>query len=344
MNNMSDSRKEKTAFFLIKKFEMLFPEFEHDLNIDDLVDKLDKIKYCQISGRIFRSSNKSDIYIAPILPFNHKMLVTIERVAFICKDAKRFYRKIFEYIIENPNSENTEQFRDMKLIFNTTRNVAIEKNNNKTKNEQSDFTDEPLDYEQLIAKASIKTSNDLRRQNLSIIRKEIEEPFKLVNSRFQNIEIDVFPESVIRFKIRRCQQRSLDKGLSCNMTFENTKDIFLATHCALTGMLLDKGPNNSEPKVNTFSIDRINRFEGYNIHNIMVLCHEANKIKGNLEKRNYSESIEQITNILQKTKKLVIEQHQRNPNLQFTKSKKINKIIADYESRKQKDDSCRCAF
>lgn len=336
------SKDERNAFFIIQRFESLFPELKHNLTADDIVSKLNDIQHCQISGLLL---NKHKTYLIPLIPFEYNLLFTIERVAFVCKEVKVFFRSVFEYIIQNPDIKDCENFKNMNLIFKTTANSVKERYINHPNNSLFLNID---NYDELLKKAYTKTSDDLRRYNIQNIQNKSQNNFELIPSqkisKKREFISQVFPESIIKYKIRKCAERSHIKGLTCNMNMENTVDIFSRTHCALTGVFLDKGPNNSVPLPNTFSIDRINRFEGYNIHNIMVICHEANKIKGNLERNNYSEDPAEIKRILQETKKLFFKEYKNNPDYQFKKCVKINQIVSEYIKHKTEDKMLRCAF
>lgn len=336
---------------LVRRFSSEYPHLKQSFSVKDIVEKIESIDACQITGRVF-VTEQSKYSIIPLKPFSSDT-VNANRVAVVCRSVRKQYHELVEYIIQNPELDNIEKYKESLLRFDlvndTVKAYYLEKG-------RGYFFDVP-DYSSLFEKYDEKTKSEILKEK---IKESLKSGVVVNNLLIQNLldrkprnnipvkpkskkeikkkKIDsIFTESAIRSKIEKFKLRSKEKGLTCNVTFENSRHLFQRKYCQLTGMLLKSHPSTKFAYPDSFSVDRINRFEGYNVANMIVLCHEANQIKGDLEKFNYTEDISKIKKILKETKARVINKYKDNSEYVFkgNKTRDIDFILKDYiEARK----------
>lgn len=150
----------------------------------------------------------------------------------------------------------------------------------------------------------------------------------------------LFTNKEIKSKISSMRKTSNKKGLTSNINKQNSKHLFEMEYCQISGMKLERvksaKSNCHDDTVNLFTFDRINRFEGYNIYNILVVCNEANKIKAFMEKHNYTESQDNLINIIKKVRDLIVMKYENDKNFSFdpTKAKSPEEIVNKYLNKK----------
>lgn len=144
-----------------------------------------------------------------------------------------------------------------------------------------------------------------------------------------------YSDRAILRKIEMCKERSKSKGFTSDLTFENSKHLFSVTHCQLTGLPLVKATKTQEDNPFGFSIDRINRFEGYNVSNLLIVAHEVNKIKSKLEWSNYTESVENLREILTQAKDMMLKRHSHDNLHNRKKPLPIDTIIENYLAKSE---------
>lgn len=331
----SRQKKDRDFSKVILRFDKNFPEFKHNMNKRDVAHRVSTATHCEISGIPFVSLDK--VYVVPVYLFD-KNIINVNRIILVNRLVRSYYRELYDYILENPNVIDIEQFNKSDARFNIAKEKAFEQ----YKNHGRDFESENVviydNFDHIYERYDTKTKQELININIAISREK--ESINNLDKKLDNSHIVLhrknliqvpnksgFTDRLIKFKIRRCHERSKAKGLTCDVNFENAKHLFEVEYCQLTGMRLDKTElKNGKHLPNTFTLDRINRFEGYNLHNIAVICHEANDIKSDLERFNYTEDLDRIKEIFKEVRFRVWNKYKGNSSYKF--NKKIPSIDA----------------
>lgn len=329
------SRNNKYRDFqkIILRFEKNFPNLKNNLNGRDLSLRLNGVTHCEISGIPFSSLDR--VYPVPIYILDEN-IINANRIILVNRVIKLTYCEIYNYIEQNPHEINVSDFNKSNARFTLSKEQAFQiYKDNDIIDPKNLFIHENFDH--IFERYETKTKQELININILASReKEIINNLdkKLDNSHFilhRTNALPIAPAKKVCFskkqilsKIKRCHERSKSKGLTCDMTYENSKHLFEIEYCQITGMKLNKSENkNGKNLPDTFTLDRINRFEGYNIHNIAVICHEANDIKGKLEKFNYTEDTQKIKKILEETRFRIQNKYKGNSSYGF-KKKPVN--------------------
>lgn len=326
-------------------------------DIDDANERLEGVKYCELTGIIFTTSQ--EIHFAPVKPFENIGITGAYKIAIVCKDAYEFYLNLYKYIIANPDFPDIESYKISHLKFELTKETVL-KNTNKEIVQITNYSHLFSRFElktkreklkDIVKKASDVIVNNLQPldekkintyQNINISKKT---PGRLIKQAYEEkLEESLFLKRQILYKLSIFRKRSQEKGLSFNMNLKNSEHLFSIKYCQLTGMRLNKADCAGYSLDNSFSIDRINRFEGYTVANVMVMCHAANKIKGKLERFNYLEDLDEIKKILAETKRITIHNYKGKKSCKFDENKvtPIENIINNYIEKKK--DQCENRF
>ena len=336
----------------LNKLELDYPDLNNFFNADDVNERLlilNNIYHCEITGIKFESLN--DIFFIPTKPFEN-VKVGAYQTALVCEEAYIFYRNLYNYIIEHPELQNIEKYKTTLLRFQLTKDNVLT-NSEKEKIEVLEHSylfsifDMKTKREKL--KDAIKNSNSPVINNLSPVEnKKIISEQKIKNfknpkempGRLAKISVEekerdkisLFLVKQVYYKLSTFRKISEEKGFTCNMNYNNSKHFFEVKHCQLTGMTLTKNDFSGPANRNSFSIDRINRFEGYNTNNVIVMCHFANQMKGHFEQFNYSKDVNELKEILERTKDYVLNYYKNKKKSPFVESKviPIDTIIQNY--------------
>lgn len=329
------SRNNKYRDFqkIILRFEKNFPNLKNNLNGRDLSLRLNGVTHCEISGIPFSSLDR--VYPVPIYILDDN-IINANRIILVNRVVKITYCEIYNYIEQNPDEINISDFNKSHARFTLAKEKAFQVyKDDEIINPENLLIYENLDH--IFERYDTKTKQESINTNiLASKEKEIINNLhkKLDNSHFVLHRTNALPigttkkvgfsKKQILSKIKRCHERSKSKGLTCNMTYENSKHLFEIEYCQITGMKLNKSQcKNGKNLPDTFTLDRINRFEGYNIHNIAVICHEANDIKSKLEKFNYTEDLHAIKKILEEVRFRICNKYKGNSSYSF-KKKTVN--------------------
>lgn len=348
---MSDNNNKisgKKAAEMLRKFSYTYPQIRCSIQPNEIVKLINKIEFCQISGKVFPNF-EGRLYIVPVNPFEEKV-VNIDRIIITCRIAKKFYWTLQDFV-KYSSDFNIDEFLSSQARFQVAKQQTIAHYKEHNLANEYDFVnienyDEIISLaekptsreklnEQIKANPSSETINNLA--SIKPLRPIIKTPSVPKGKKKKASSDTLFSETIIRKKISVYHTRSKIKGFSSDLTYENSRDIFCRRYCQLTGMLLKKYDHVKFAPSDSFSIDRINRFEGYNRANILVMCHEANQIKAALEKFNYTENIKQLKEILEETKRRVFHKFKDDPNYQFriNKVKSVDEIIKEYLKKKK---------
>jgi len=307
--------------------------------------RIENVNFCEITGLAFDCVK--DMFFVPVDPFSESRIINVYNIAVVCKDAYSFYKKIYQYILDNPDFPNIEDYKKSHLRFQLTKENIL-----------SDYPEkeriEILDYSFLFDNIGQKSRKERIKDALAIALDSPVinnlQPLKPKNPINRNVPAlnakpkkskttdELYSERTIKRRIRDFNDRSNAKGLTCNMTFENSKHLFSFKYCQLTGMKLDRNKNSKHALPNSFTIDRLNRFEGYTVANTIVMCYEANQIKSDLERHNYTENLSQLIRILDETKRRVLNKYKDNSEYKFktSKLKAPSDLVGSYKDKKKK--------
>lgn len=334
----------KKAAEMLRKFSYTYPEIRCSIAPNEIVKLINQIEFCQISGKVF-TNFEGRLYIVPVNPFEEKV-VNIDRIIITCRIAKKFYWTLQDFV-KNSSDFNVQEFLNSQARFQLAKQQTIAHYKEHDLANEYDFVNIE-NYDEIISLAEKETKREILNKKIKenqsteiinnlnepkVLRPIIKTPLPTKKKKSDKL----FSETIIRKKISVYHVRSKRKGLSSDLTYENSHNIFSRRYCQLTGMVLKKYDNVEFAHADSFSIDRLNRFEGYNLANILVMCHEANQIKASLEKFNYTEDIKQLKEILEETKRRVINKFKNNSTYKFrtNKVKSVDDIIKEYLDKKK---------
>lgn len=338
----------KRASDMLRKLSYSYPKIRHNIAPHEILKLVNKLDHCQISGKVFIDMER-ELYIVPVNPFEEKV-VNVDRIIIACRIAKKFYWNLQDFVRHNSDFTFSE-FLNSQARFQLSKQQTIEHYQKHDPSGVHSFVDIG-NYDEIISLAEKPTSKEKLNEKIKAnpspetinnlasikpLRPIIRTPSVPKAKKKKANSDTLFSETIIRKKISVYHTRSKIKGFSSDLTYENSRDIFCRRYCQLTGMLLKKYDHVKFAPSDSFSIDRINRFEGYNRANILVMCHEANQIKAALEKFNYTENIKQLKEILEETKRRVFHKFKDDPNYQFriNKVKSVDEIIKEYLKKKK---------
>lgn len=335
----------------LNKLEHDYPELNIFFNADDANERLllNNVYHCEVTGIKFESLNK--IFFIPTKPFEN-VKVGVYQTALVCKEAYDFYHNLYSYIVNNPELKDIENYKNTLLRFELTKENVLKSTEKetieivehsrlfsifdmKTKREKLKEAIKNSNAPAINNLSPVKDNNVINEQRIQTFRNAKNMPGRLAKKSVEEKERNkqsLFLIKQVYYKLSTFRKISGEKGLTCNMNYNNSKHFFDVKHCQLTGMVLTKNDFSGTANYNSFSIDRLNRFEGYNTNNIIVMCHFANQMKGRFEKFNYSKDVNELKEILEKTKDYVLNYYKDRKNSPFVESKvvPIDTIIQNY--------------
>lgn len=322
----------KKVSALILKFKRSVPEFTCHLIEKEFFYILKDITHCQLSG--IKISNQSEVSLILVDPLTKNKEINCNNVLLVSNNTKKFWVDLHSFLDENSHTTEFDHFNDLSARLNLTKNKMI------AKLEDDDFIE--IDINNII-----QTNETIPERILNL---QCAEEKRLLHKKLHNADLSVFihpkekkylyNDKEIIAKVRGCRQRSLDKGFTCDLTFKNAKFLFKIDHCQLTGLPITKFTSNVESKSLCFSLDRINRFEGYNLSNILVIAQEANEIKSYLERENYTENLDNIRTILETTKSIMLKRHSHDALENRVTPMSIDDIMKHYLSKRKNEKRC----
>lgn len=303
-----------------------YPQLTFDILEKEIVARIkatasDGFSYCEVTG--FKLNDMGNVFIIPINP-NATTTVTINQLLIVHQQTIDCWFELHKILKETPSFLALDDFKSqLSLVQKTIRGKSKEKSlSPKTVNHT------PLLERALITPERIINFNN-RLATLEINSGPIFKPSAHVR------KVSFYSDRAILRKIEMCKDRSKNKGFTSDLTFENSKHLFNVTHCQLTGLPLVKATKTQEDNPFGFSIDRINRFEGYNVSNLLIVAHEVNKIKSKLEWSNYTESVENLREILTNTKDMMLKRHAHDNLHNRQKPLPIDTIISNYLAKSE---------
>lgn len=317
---------------IIGSFKRSVPELKVDIIEKEVFSIFKSLTHCQLTG--LPLSHRNELSLVIIDPLEIKKEININNVLFISNNIKKFWNDLHSFLLSDTNSQEHNFYKDLLTRLTFVKNTIQEKS--KVKN----FCE--IDLEKII-----NTNKTIPERILNL---QCAEETRLLHKKLHNADLSVFVhpkekkylynDKEIIAKVRGCRQRSLDKGFTCDLTFKNAKFLFKIDHCQLTGLPITKFTSNVESKSLCFSLDRINRFEGYNLSNILVIAQEANEIKSYLERENYTENVDTIRYILEKTKSTMLKRHSYDALENRVTPMSIDDIMKHYLSKRKNEKRC----
>lgn len=317
---------------IIGKLKRSVPELKVDIIEKEVFSVFKSITHCQLTGLPLAHRNECSLII--IDPLETKKEININNVLFISNNIKKFWNDLHSFLLSDTNSQEHKFYKDLLTRLTFVKNTIQQKSQIKNFYE--------IDLEKIIETNKTIPERILNLQTCDKKRSlHLQKPHKDLSVFIRPKEKPyLYNDKEIIAKVRGCRQRSLDKGFTCNLTFKNAKFLFKIDHCQLTGLPITKLTSSVESKSLCFSLDRINRFEGYNLSNILVIAQEANEIKGHLEKNNYTESLDNIRTILETTKSIMLKRHSHDTLDNRINPMSIDDIMKHYLSKRKNEKRC----
>lgn len=321
----------------LNRFEKRYPDKIHCLTKENLAERIMNIQHCEMTGIKFNS--KKRIYPICINPFEDR-IIGINQIALVIRAYRGQYFEICNHISDNIESPKMKAYIESDMRFQLAKNLTIK--SLEDMHQPFEIGEHP-DISEFIAKNKIKNSREIMLMNINNLSEKSNNGYTK-NYVKMDEPVAQFSEQLIRHKIQRCIQKSKMKGLTSDITFENSAHLFHRHHCQLTGMRLQKsGYTKDNQKPETFTLDRINRFEGYNVSNMIVLCYAANQMKSKLEQFNYSEDIDKIIEILETIKTQIYQKYEGKKHFKRKNVRPIEEILENYIKSKNEPKK-RCYF
>lgn len=306
---------------IIGRVKRSYPQIKFDLLEREVLTRikascLDNIGYCEVTG--FKFNDMGNVFIVPINPYSTD-IVSINQVLIVHQQTVNFWFELHKIMKESPEFLDVNDIKSqLSLIHDTIR----------AKYKKTSLSADVINHTALLERSLIIPERIVNLQNRLASSAVDTTPIFKVSNHVRKASF-YSPRAILR-KIEICKERSNSKGFTSDLTFENSKHLFNVTHCQLTGLALVKSTKTQEDNPFGFSIDRINRFEGYNVSNLLIVAHEVNKIKSKLEWSNYTESVENLRDILTQTKEIMLKRHSHDHLTNRRKPLSIDTIIDNY--------------
>jgi len=321
---------------LIKKLRLLIgrvkryhPQLTFNITEREVLDRihaatLENNSYCEVTGYNF--NDMGNVCLIPINP-NIKGTVSINQILIVHQQTFNFWVELHKIIAETPDfMDINNSYAQLVLIHDTLR----------AKVRPERLSSKAIDHARLIERSLVTPERIVQLMHNQESTKDISaKQLPVFNASDFIRKPRFYSARAIQRKIDLCRERSISKGFTCDLTFENSKHLFSVTHCQLTGLPLVKATKTQEDNPFGFSIDRINRFEGYNVSNMLIVAHEVNKIKSKLEWSNYTESVDNLYDILTKTKDIMLKRHSHDNLHNRQKPLPIETIINNYLAKSE---------
>jgi len=320
LNNRKKATKLRTYIrVIVARMKRRYPDLVVDIIEKEVISRLKDLDYCEVTG--FKIGHLDGVFLIPINP-NSKETISINQVLLVHQQTWECWNELHKIMKESPDFIDVDNYQaQLELVQKTIR----------AKSKPSNLSPEPMAIESLVSRSLVLPERIINLQNREANIEQFSKP--LVDLSVHIRKHSFYSPRAIQRKIASCKERSKEKGLTCDLTFENAQHLFYVTHCQLTGLPLVKATKKQEDNPFGFSMDRINRFEGYNLSNLLIVAHEVNKIKSKLEWANYTESVENLREILTQTKEIMLKRHAHD-NLHNRRTPlSIDTIINNYLSK-----------
>lgn len=320
LGNRKKSTKLRTSIrVIVAQMKRRYPDLVVDIIEKEVLARITDLNFCEVTG--FKLNHLDGVQLMPIDPYT-KETVNINQVLLVHQQTWECWKELHKIIKETPDFIKADDYAaQLSLVQKTIR----------TKSKPSNLSPEPMAIEPLVSRSLIIPERIINLQNREANLEQFAKP--LVDLSAHVRKHSFYSPRAIQRKIASCKERSKEKGLTCDLTFENAQHLFYVTHCQLTGLPLVKATKKQEDNPFGFSMDRINRFEGYNVSNLLIVAHEVNKIKSKLEWANYTESVENLREILTQTKEIMLKRHAHDNLHNRRKPLPIDTIINNYLSK-----------
>lgn len=313
---------------MIGRVKRYYPTLTFDLLEKEVLARLkatevNGIFYCEVTGVKF--NDMGNVYLIPINPYTTDV-VSVNQVLIVHQQAVNFWFELHKMMKATPEFIDVNNVKaQLVLIHDTMRPTTKPKNR----------TPDDVNHDVLIERSLVTPERIVHISQRLIEPVEARTPLPVFKPSDFVRKASFYSDRAILRKIEMCKERSKSKGLTSDLTFENSKHLFNVTHCQLTGLPLVKATKTQEDNPFGISIDRINRFEGYNVSNMLIVAHEVNKIKSKLEWSNYTESVENLREILTQAKDIMLKRHSHDNLHNRKKPLPIDTIIENYLAKSE---------
>lgn len=314
---------------LIGRVKRYYPQLTFDLTDREVLDRIHATasgehSYCEVTG--YKFNDMGNVFIIPINP-NATGIVSINQILVVHQQTVNFWFELHKIIKETPSFMDVNNSQAQLLLVHDALRAKVK---------ESSLAPDAVNHTALIERALVTPERIIHLKHNQEAPKDVPvAPLPVFKASNFVRKPCFYSDRAIQRKIDMCKERSTSKGFTSDLTFENTKHLFHVTHCQLTGLPLVKATKNQEDNPFGFSIDRINRFEGYNVSNMLIVAHEVNKIKSKLEWSNYTESVENLREILTKTKDIMLKRHAHDNLHNRQKPLPIDTIISNYLAKSE---------
>jgi hypothetical protein len=323
LNSKGLTRLTSNVRSLIGRVKRYYPNLTFDILEKEVIARLKTTQinehyYCELTGLKF--NDMGTVFLIPVNPYTAD-IVSINQVLIVHQQTVNFWFELHKIMKESPDFIAVGDTKaQLRLIHDTLR----------AKSKTTSLSPEVVDLSLLIERSSQTPERIINLKNRLADPLQPRPVLPVFKASDFVRKASFYSDRAILRKIEMCKERSKSKGFTSDLTFENSKHLFNVTHCQLTGLPLVKATKTQEDNPFGFSIDRINRFEGYNVSNLLIVAHEVNKIKSKLEWSNYTESVENLREILTQAKEMMLKRHAHD-NLHNRKQPlPIDTIIENY--------------
>lgn len=313
---------------LIGRVKRYYPNLTFDILEKEVIARLKAThlngqSYCEVTGLKF--NDMGNVFLIPANPYTTDV-VSINQVLIVHQQTVNFWFELHKIMKESPEFMDVNDTKSqLSLIHDTIR----------AKSKITSLTPEVIDHMTLIERTLVTPERIIHISQRLAEPSKNHTPLPVFKPSDFIRKASFYSDRAILRKIEMCKERSKSKGFTSDLTFENSKHLFNVTHCQLTGLPLVKATKTQEDNPFGFSIDRINRFEGYNVSNLLIVAHEVNKIKSKLEWSNYTESVDNLREILTQTKDMMLKRHSHDNLHNRQKPLPIDTIINNYLAKSE---------
>ena len=312
----------------IGRVKRYYPNITFDILEKEVIARLKATKinghfYCELTGLKF--NDIGCVFLIPVNPYTTDV-VSINQLLIVHQQTVNFWFELHKIMKTTPEFLDINDIKaQLSLIHDTMR----------AKTKPANLTPDVIDIESIILRSLLTPERIVHISQRLADTAKSHTPLPIFKPSDFVRKASFYSDRAILRKIDMCKERSKAKGFTSDLTFENSKHLFNVTHCQLTGLPLVKATKTQEDNPFGFSIDRINRFEGYNVSNMLIVAHEVNKIKSKLEWSNYTESVENLREILTQAKDMMLKRHSHDNLHNRKKPLPIDTIIENYLAKSE---------
>lgn len=314
---------------LIGRVKRYYPQLTFDLTDREVLDRIHATasgehSYCEVTG--YKFNDMGNLFLIPINP-HIKGIVSINQILVVHQQTVNFWFELHKIIKDTPEFMDVNDSQAQLVLVHDALRAKVK---------TTSLSPAAVNHALLIERSQVTPERIINLKHNQEASKDAPlAPLPVFKASNFVRKPCFYSDRAIQRKIDMCKERSTSKGFTSDLTFENTKHLFHVTHCQLTGLPLVKATKTQEDNPFGFSIDRINRFEGYNVSNMLIVAHEVNKIKSKLEWSNYTESVENLREILTKTKDIMLKRHAHDNLHNRQKPLPIDTIISNYLAKSE---------